>query len=148
MRIAAVAMLLAVLVAFAGFAYAQDPTQSHSQGRLVSVAVTTASVRVTIGTRSDVLLLWNRNERTTPIGHALKSCIRARSLDVFGEGLMGCTMTLSLPLGKITASGIVHNLRRYTLVITGGTGVYQGVTGPLFVRSETGAGVRRLTFTL
>lgn len=60
---------------------------------------------------------------------------------------MNCQLVLSLPLGKVIAVGTVHNLARYTLVITGGTGVYRGVTGPMFVR-RVADGVRRLTFEL
>lgn len=137
---------LVLLTAMARASRIQEPAQSTAP-KPVSVAVTTIAVRETSHTRTDVLLLWNRNERTTPIGHAIKACIKAGSGDILGGGLMSCSLTLSLPLGKLTAAGIVHSLARYTLVITGGTGVYEGTTGPLFVRREAD-GVRRLTFAI
>lgn len=147
MRLAAVALISLGLISFTGLAAGQPPNQ-EPRLRHVSVAVTTAAVRATEHTRTDLLLLWNRNERTTPIGHGVMGCVRAASGGVLGGGLLSCNLTLALPLGKLVASGIVHNMRRFTLVITGGTGVYKEASGPLFVRSVSGNGVRRLTFTL
>jgi hypothetical protein len=115
----------------------------------VSVAVTTAAAREAPGTRSNFVLLWNRNIRTTPIGHGVEACVKVgRRGGFLGASLLSCDLTLVLPLGKVTATGIVHGFRRYTLVITGGTGAYLTAQGPLFVRSVTGDGVRRLTFQL
>ena len=111
----------------------------------VSVAVTAIGVEESRDMRTDLLLLWNRNVRSRPIGHGLKACIKTRQGDLRGGGLMSCTLTLSLPRGKVSAAGIVHNINRYTLVITGGTGVYATASGPLFVR-RVGDGIRRLTF--
>ena len=113
--------------------------------RPVSIAITAIGVEESRDMRTDLLLLWNRNVRSSPIGHGLKACIKTRQGDLRGGGLMSCTLTLSLPKGKVSAAGIVHNINRYTLVITGGTGVYATASGPLFVR-RVGDGVRRLTF--
>jgi hypothetical protein len=140
----AVILILAVLLLTFGSA---GGAQNSDAPQVVSVAVTTAAVRESRFTRTDALLLWNRNQRTTPIGHAIKACLKTGGGAIFGKGVMTCTLVVSLPLGKVTASGIVHNLGRYTLVITGGTGAYRGATGPLFVRSVSGNGVRRLTFS-
>jgi hypothetical protein len=141
MKLAAVMLALLLSVGVSG-ALAQDGSTG-----VVAVAVTTAAVRETNATRTDALLLWNRNERTLPIGHAVKACIKSGTGAIFGDGLMTCTLVVELPLGKVTATGLIHNLRRYTLVVTGGTGAYAGARGPLFVRSVSGNGVRRLTFS-
>lgn len=150
MRLVAAAVWLTCLLIPAAVATAvaaaQDPQQQQRPPQ-VSIAVTVASVRDGPETRTDVLLLWNRNVRTTPIGHGVKACAKAGFGGIVGGGLMSCTLTLHLPTGKVTASGIVHSLDRYTLVITGGTREYEGVSGPLFVR-RVGDGLRRLTFTL
>lgn len=124
-----------------------SPQQEPPQPKPVHFAVTTADVRNSFSMRTDVLLLWNRNERATPIGNGIKACVKAGSGGLLGGGLMSCSLTLSLPLGKVTAQGIVHNINRYTLVITGGTGEYENANGPLFVR-RVADGVRRLTFAL
>jgi hypothetical protein len=138
MKAAAVIIVIALLLVVG--ASAQDGPG------VVSVAVTTAAVRETPTTRTDALLLWNRNQRTLPIGHAIKACIKSGSGAIFAGGLMTCTLVVELPLGKVTATGVVHNLRRYTFTVTGGTGAYRNASGPLFVRSAAGDGVRRLTF--
>lgn len=135
--VAAIVLFFAIAIAIAGDAVAQP------RPALVSVAVTTASVRDGVETRVDSLLIWNRNIRTTPIGSGIKWCIKVD----YNRTLAGCTIILSLPKGKVAAAGIVHNYGRYTFVLTGGTGVYVGVRGPLFV-TRIADGVRRFTFTV
>lgn len=149
MRIAAVALLVALVLSSitAQVVYGQEPNPTAPPER-VSVAVTTASARDTPHTRANTLLLWNRNVRTTPIGHGVESCIKVGYGGLLGDGILSCDLTLALPLGKLTATGIIHGFRRYTIVITGGTGAYVKAHGPLFVRSVTGDGVRRLTFSV
>lgn len=142
MRTAAVALLS--LLTVVGISSAAPPVTTPER---VSVAVTTANVRQSPGTRVNTLLLWNRNIRTTPIGHGLESCIKAGYGGVLGGGLFSCNVTIVLPLGKVVATGIVHNFHRYSLIVTGGTGEYVNASGPLFMRSMTGDGVRRLTFS-
>lgn len=134
--------LIALAVGSTAGAQSAAPT-----AKAVSVAMTVAVVRDGLETRSDTLLLWNRNERSRPIGHAIKSCIKTGSGGILGGGVMSCVLVIVLPLGKVVATGIVHDVRRYTLTITGGTGVYEGARGPLFVR-RVADGVRRLTFHL
>lgn len=134
------ACLLAPAVIITAVALAQN-----QQPAVVSVSVTAAAVRDGTETRTDVLLLWNRNIRSTPIGHAVKSCVKGGRGGIFGNGLMSCVLTLNMPEGKVIASGVVHGLDRYTLAITGGTGSYVDARGPLFVR-RIGDGLRRLTF--
>lgn len=138
--VAAVALTLIVTLIIAAIAYAQN---TPGQGAPVAVAATVASVRDGPETRVDKLLIWNRNIRTTPIGYAIRYCIKVQ---YYGD-VMGCTMTISMPRGKVAATGVVHHEWRYTLVITGGTGVYLGVHGPLFV-TRVADGVRRITFSV
>jgi hypothetical protein len=149
MKLAAAVWLTCLLVPIAvALAIVQDsPSQQGPPPALVSITITAAAVRDGGETRTDVLLLWNRNVRTSPIGHGIKACIKSGSGGILGNGLMSCSLTLMMPTGKITATGPVHDLGRYTLVITGGTGEYESVTGALFVR-RVGDGVRRLTFTV
>ncbi len=143
-----IAVIFLAVFAFTAVAYAQDSSQhSRKQRAVISVAATTAAVRDGRETRADVLLLWNRNIRTTPIGNAVKTCVKFGSGGISGGGLMNCVISLQMPNGKIVASGTVHDTSRYTLVTTGGTGEYEGVRGPLFVR-RVADGVLRLTFTI
>lgn len=143
----AVAALVLMPLLLVGIGRAQTMPEPQQQQKFVSVAVTAVRVYETRSTRADTLLLWNRNVRDRPIGHAIKTCVKAGVGDILGGGVMNCQLVIWLPLGKIIAGGTVHNLGRYTLVITGGTGVYEGVTGPMFV-SRIADGVRRLTFKL
>lgn len=147
MKLAAAVWLACLLapVAVAAVVVQDSPSQQSSPPARVSITITAAAVRDGWETRTDVLLLWNRNIRTTPIGHGVKACIKAGSGGILGNGILNCNLTLVMPTGKITAAGTVHDLGRYTLVLTGGTGEYEGVTGPLFVR-RVGDGARRLTF--
>lgn len=145
MKFAILAVLAVGLVAVPAWAEnASSPTQLHPS--LVRLAVTTADVRETPDLRTDVLLLWNRDERNTPIGHAVKSCVKVGTGGILGHGgILSCSLTLSLPLGKVTAAGVIHHFYNYTLVLTGGTGIYEGASGPLFVRRDA-EGVRQMTF--
>jgi hypothetical protein len=126
------------LVAMVG---AQDPIQR------ISVSATTADVRESRNNRSDILLLWNTGVRDRPLGHAVLACVKVGSGGLLGQGLLSCDATIVMPLGKITAMGLVHSHRRFTLVVTGGTGQYKGATGVLFLRTAS-SGVRRLTVEL
>lgn len=137
MRIAVATSLLVLCVVLAWIT-----TLANAQpAKTVSVTMTIAEVHEGFDMSTHLMLLWNRDITARPIGHALKSCAIA-------DELLQCSLVLVLPLGKVTASGIVHSLNRYTLVITGGTGEYEGAQGPLFVRRVSGDGVRRLTFSV
>ncbi len=136
--------LLASVPAWAG---AVQGNQTPRTRQPVSVAVTTANVNESFDLRSDTLLLWNRDERSTPIGHAVLTCAKVGSGGILGGGVANCEMSISLPLGKVIASGISHGYNRFTMVITGGSGRYTSASGPLFVRRIAG-GVRRMTFSI
>lgn len=147
MRAAVTLALGAAVLVLVGAVMVQSVSGQPPPRQRVSVALTTVAVRYSFDTRVNVNLLWNRDERTAPIGHSINSCLKVQGGGLLGGGgLHACTLTVVLPLGKVTASGIIHTFRRYTLVITGGTGAYERAVGPLFVRSVTGDGVRRMTF--
>lgn len=134
-----------------GFSFGLAAGGSASdQPERVQLAVTTVAVRSSFDVRSDVLLLWNRDLRSRPIGSGVKSCVRVSggNSGIIGGGLYNCVLSLVLPLGKIQAAGVVHDLRRYTIVITGGTGAYVHASGPLVVVKHPGSDVRSLTFTV
>jgi hypothetical protein len=118
-----------------------------STGSRITIAASVVDVRETRDVRSDVLLLWNRNIRSRPLGHAIVSCYSLGFGGILGAGLEHCTATYVLPLGKITAQGIVHSRNRYTLVLTGGTGRYVGAEGHLFTK-RIGPGLKRIVFNL
>lgn len=120
---------------------------SAAQDSRVSVAASTVRIRETHDVRSYIQLLWNRDIRTRPIGHAVISCFKLGTGGLLGSGLFQCVGTYVLPLGKIVVQGLVHSYERYTLAITGGTGVYADAGGQLFGR-RVGPGVQRLVFTL
>jgi hypothetical protein len=137
--LASVVILALSVVAMVG---AQDPAR-----QLISVSATTVDVRESRNNRSDILLLWNTDVRDRPLGHAVIACVKVGSGGLLGKGLMSCDMTIVMPLGKVTATGLIHSHRRFTLAVTGGTGRYKGANDVLFVRADS-SGVRRLTVRL
>lgn len=106
MKTAVVMLIIIAVGLLVASSNAQDPliaqelTQRKPQKENVSVAITTVAVRESVHTRSDALLLWNRNQRSLPIGHAVKACIKTGSGAIFGGGVMSCTLNISLPLGE------------------------------------------------
>jgi len=131
-------------LALAATTSGQTPTAPSSR---IAISATVADVREVFNNRSDILLLWNRDVRARPLGHAIVSCDELGEGGIAGAGLEHCMATYVLPLGKITAQGIIHSRSRYTLVVTGGTGVYLGAQGHLFTR-RIGPGVKRIIFDL
>jgi len=130
----------------AGLAAMFAQTGQGQAPKLVSVQITTAQVTESTDLRADVLLVWNRDIRSTPIGHSVMSCVKVNSGGLAGSDLKNCSMSVVLPLGKVIATGIVHSYNRFTLVITGGTRAYEGAHGSLVVTRH--AGVRRLVFSV
>ena len=122
--------------------------QSNGAASVISVEATLLSVTDTgREARSDLLLLWNRDVRPTPIGHAAISCRKFHRDFAVGRNIYNCFGTYVLPLGKIAVQGIAHGLQRYTFVITGGTGAYVGKNGTMFSR-RIGPGTLRVSFRL
>jgi hypothetical protein len=146
MRLAAVVILTAL--AIAQIAAAQSPaTPAAAPSEQIKIAATVVDVRETDEMRTDLTLLWNKDLRSRPIGHGVLTCTKVGTGGILGGGLLSCSGTYQLPLGKIAVQGILHGYNRYTLVITGGTARYKDASGTLFVR-RVADGVRRLTFTL
>lgn len=146
MRFAAVALLVFVV---AGVASAQSPQPAGPPAppSQITLAATVVDVRESTDMRSDIVLLWNRTIRSRPVGHAVLTCAKVGTGGVLGGGIWNCIGVYQLPLGKISTQGILHGYNRYTLVITGGTGRYKGVSGSLFVR-RVAEGQRKLIFSL
>lgn len=141
MKLAAVAIIaFALTAAFIGRAGGQTPSR-------IDIASTVVDVRETEDVRTDILLLWNREVRSRPIGHAVVSCFELGAGGIAGDGFENCTAFYQLPLGKITAAGEIHARSHYTLVVTGGSGAYKGAVGHLFT-IRVGPGLKRVTFNL
>ena len=141
MKLAAVAIIAFTLTwAFIGLANGQTTSR-------IEIASSLVSVRESEDVRTDILLLWNREVRTRPIGHAVVSCFEIHAGGIAGDGFENCTAYYQLPLGKITAAGEIHARNHYTLVITGGSGAYKGAAGHLFTL-RVGPGLKRVTFNL
>jgi hypothetical protein len=145
-------LLFAISAALVLAVVLSSPAASSTSGK-VQVTATITGVRTEAnprrqGAQSTIYLrLWNREITNGPIGHAFVSCLFMGSGGVFGSGIANCHAVYTMPLGKITASGLRHRIRRYTLVLTGGTGRYIGADGVAVSRS-LGPGVLDLTILL
>jgi hypothetical protein len=77
------------------------------------------------------LALYNRRITTKALGHAELLCTlltgRSRS----------CTTTYFLPKGKLVVEGVIGSRLLYELPVVGGTGIYAGARGTLFVTTTT-----------
>lgn len=122
-------------------------TAQGQVGAQMRLTARTVDVRETTGVRSDVLLLFNKNVRVAPIGHAVLSCFTLGTGGILGGGVAHCVATYAMPLGTFTAQGVLHSFRRYTLTITGGRGFYANASGYVFAR-RIGPGVMRLAVNL
>lgn len=132
----AVITLLAALGCTAATAQTSPTIQAQNPPAVVRVVATITGVSVRGDHRSHYYLLWNRNVRTRPIGHAAMSCFHIfRSGDLTtASSFAQCVVTISLPLGKLSANGLIHTYARWTLIIVGGTNRYVAAAGPLFAR--------------
>lgn len=135
MRLLAVAIAVAALLLAVGASAQRAGPIPIVQGR-ISITATPATVRVDGATVSSIMRLWNRALSAVPIGNATIVCRSIGTGGVLGNGLDDCRATYVLPLGKITASGVRHNPRFYSLVITGGTRRYVGISGSVIRRPE------------
>lgn len=77
------------------------------------------------------LALYNRRITTKAIGHAELMCTyltkRSRT----------CTATYFLPKGKLVVEGVIGSRLVYALPVVGGTGLYDGARGSLFVAATS-----------
>lgn len=137
------ALALTILVAL-GLA---GSSGTQTSGR-ISVTATTADARVLGYQRASIMRLWNRSVSSTPIGHAVIVCTRLGVGGFLGGGVSDCKATFVLPRGKITAAGVRHSARHYSLVVTGGTGFYLGAIGKVDRRPAEVPGQVRYIFRL
>ena len=124
-----------IAVTFAVFSVLGGAGAQSNQGR-ISVTGTIATVRQHDRTYIAVYRLWNRTITGVPIGSAYIVCDILGTGGVLGGGVSSCDATFHLPLGKITASGIRHATRHWSLIITGGTGRYVGAIGSVHRRED------------
>jgi len=144
--------LLLVISIAAALTAVLSSSASSAPGK-IQVTATITGVRTAANPRrqgaqsTTYLRLWNREISGRPIGHAFVNCFFMGSGGVFGSGIANCHAVYTMPLGKITASGIRHRIRRYTLILAGGSGRYKGADGVAVSRS-LGPGVLGLTILL
>lgn len=130
-------LLVAVIVAITG-----SRANTAASGKLHVVATVTDvrsdGSRFQGARRFVFMRLWQRSFVGAPIGHAFLACVYMGDGGVFGgKGVWNCQATYRMPLGYITAAGVLHNFRRYTLAVTGGTGIYEGQGGTSFTLRTT-----------
>ena len=65
------------------------------------------------------------------VGNAYMVCTTIGRGGILGNGVRQCHGIYNLPRGKIVVQGSRHRRARYTLVITGGSGIYVGIGGTL-----------------
>lgn len=70
------------------------------------------------------LQVWSRHRSPVPIGNAFLNCS-----GLMLGGVDECRLMLVMPLGKLTAYGVVHSLREMWLVVTGGSRFYRDTMG-------------------
>lgn len=137
MRLVILVLLVAGLMAVIG------PRANPATIGKLRVAATVTDVRSDgnelQGARRFVFMrLWQRPLVGPPIGHAFLACVYMGNGGIFGgSGVWNCQATYRMPRGYIMATGVIHSFRRYTLAITGGTGLYQGQGGTNFVLRTT-----------
>jgi hypothetical protein len=75
--------------------------------------------------------LFNKRIKSRPIGHAEYVCTFTTSRT------RACTVTLSLPRGRLIAGGTIRYQELYELAILGGTRLYDDARGTLTVTRTT-----------
>jgi len=124
--------IAAILAAFATAAARVDIESTVQDVRISDVGPPGASVG---DTRSEVLYLWNRAIRPTPIGNAYLLCTTLGRHGIYGRRPASmCDGIYNMPRGKLLVRGVRRSNRFYSFAITGGTGIYRGATGSLNVR--------------
>jgi hypothetical protein len=144
-------LIVALPLALAAVAYADTtpaPTPEKPSSR-ISVTATIADVHSTHEHRTDLLLLWNRDITNRPIGHAILTCVKVGIGGILGSRTVSnCFASWNFPKGTITTQGALHGHYRYTMVVTGASGVYVTQPNGILFATRLGAGVQRMVFTL
>jgi hypothetical protein len=76
------------------------------------------------------LALYNRRITARALGHAELLCT------VMTGRSRTCTTTYFLPKGKLVVQGVIGSRLLYELPVVGGTGIYAGARGTLFVTAR------------
>ena len=76
------------------------------------------------------LALYNRRITAKALGHAELLCT------VMTGRSRTCTTTYFLPKGKLVVEGVIGSRLLYELPVVGGTGIYAGARGTLFVTAR------------
>jgi hypothetical protein len=141
--LASVALFVVVAIAAA--------SSTASKGSRISITASVVDVRGqqpgTLGSRRVAYLLLFAKSGGIPIGHAFVSCVFVGSSGVLGGGVSTCGGTYRMPRGYLTTAGVRHSPDRYTLAVTGGTGLYAGAGGTL-ITTRLPNGDLRLQFLL
>jgi hypothetical protein len=94
-------------------------------------------------------LLYNRRIQGNSIGSSVQLCTLLGKGGVLGDGASWCGVSFALPKGSITAHGVIRNQFIYELSVTGGTGIYNNITGGLVAQTIDARPRRqKLTFNL
>lgn len=131
-------LTLVVFVALSITTVAGSQSTDDPPYQVSTFSARVVDVRETSRLRTDILQLWRPTGRGIPLGHGVLDCHKIGTEGILGSGVSSCDGIFVLPLGKFTGSGLLHSFSRYTLVLTGGTGRYEGADGVLFVKRANG----------
>jgi len=99
--------------------------------RVRAVDFKTKTEGLNIGDRS-VYAQFLLDSTGKKIGNSYIICTSVGESGILGKGVLECHGIYNLPLGKITIQGSRSSKRdKLTFVVTGGTGIYEGVGGIL-----------------
>lgn len=144
----ATALLFLLLALVLAVAVRGESSSGDSQIRINASAVDVRGQQGNVlGSRRVIYLLLFTHGGGVPIGHAFLSCVFIGQGGVLGGGVSTCSGTYRMPLGYLTTSGVRHSPDRYTLAVTGGTGLYAGAGGTL-VTTKLSSGDLSLHFLL
>ena len=125
MRWAALAVATGIVAGV--IANADAGAQVRRTGLIAVFAVTQQEI---IDGRLRLVVKRVRDRKARPIGEIGQVCTR------LPDGIQqSCVGTIVMPLGRITYSGMRHSATYYVLAVTGGSGIYAGVTGTLAART-------------
>lgn len=129
---------LALILAVVALLIPASPVGAQRAKGVIRIETSVADVRTAgdvgyQGSRRFVVMrIWTHPPTGLPIGHAVMNCVFVGRGGLLGAGLWTCLTVYRMPLGYITAAGLLHSFKRYTLAVTGGTGVYAGAGGVVF----------------
>jgi hypothetical protein len=121
----------------APFVWAADAATGPATIRITSREV--SRVRVDLGPRGTTVgdqevvrqNLFNKRIKSAPIGRSEYLCT------FLSSRVRSCTVTITLPKGRVVAGGTIGYLELYELAILGGTRLYDNARGTLTVIQTT-----------